>query len=141
MPLVDVGPVDRVRVGQSHLAGVHEAGDGRQDLTLRFHISGLEHGPGEHKLPVKRDAFRFQGACIQYFRIINQRQFSLWHQGGNNLLIMLFGIIQAGDMCHLFNTNTFQFFSQWFVMINHMMRARFTNPLLTFWTRGGANDR
>lgn len=69
------------------------------------------------------------------FQVTNRHQFSLWHQGGNNLLIMLFGIIQVGDMRHLFDTNAPQFFSQWFVRKNHMMRARFTKPLLTFRAR------
>ena len=79
---------------------------------------------------MQRDALCLERARIQRLGIVNQRQLALWDQRFNQLLIVLFGIIQAGDVGNMLNADSGQLLAEWFAVIDNVVRAEIGHPLL-----------
>jgi len=79
---------------------------------------------------VQRDALCLERARIQRLGIVNQRQLALWDQRLNQLLIVLLGIIEAGDVGDVLDANTSQLFSERLAVIDNVMCPEVGNPLL-----------
>ncbi len=125
--------------GGDHLL-INQRGNAGQKLVLGDHVPGFKHRAGEHKFPVQGDALRLQRTGIQRLGIVYQRQFALRRESLNNLRIVRCGVVQAGDVGHLFDPKRGQLFRQWLAVVDDIMRPRLPYPLLAFRARCRANN-
>ncbi|CAE6954804.1 conserved protein of unknown function [Ectopseudomonas oleovorans] len=143
MGTAQVGGVDAAEVlaqGGAQHATVDQAGHALQQAVLLDHVLGLVQRAGEHQLPVQRQALALEFHHVQRLHgVVDQRQAALGLQRLDQLLVVLLGLGQAGDVGHLADADARQFLAQRLAVVDHVVGTQFAHPGLGLRARCGAD--
>ncbi|KAG1253206.1 hypothetical protein G6F65_017567 [Rhizopus arrhizus] len=139
-----VGGVDRaVVLAQRRAQGavVDQAGRLVQQFVLGDHVGRVVQGAREHEFPMQRRGFAFQQADVDGGRVVDQRDLALRGDCRRHLRKVLDGLVQAGDIADLIETDALELFGQGLAVVDDMVSAQLAHPRLRFGTRGRADHR
>ncbi|KAG1321554.1 hypothetical protein G6F63_013734 [Rhizopus arrhizus] len=144
MRAVQVGciyPAQRFAEGAAQLAGVDHAGRAAENPVLFDAVGGAEARAREHEFPMQRRGFAFQQADVDGGRVVDQRDLALRGDCRRHLRKVLVGLVQAGDIADLIETDALELFGQGLAVVDDMVSAQLAHPRLRFGTRGRADHR
>ena len=139
MRLAQVGGIDRAQragTGGHDRAGVGQPRDLAQDFLLALDVRGAEQRPGEHQLPVQRQALALQRHHVQCGRIVDQRDPALRRDQFDDVAHVTVGVRRGEHERRRADAQRGHLRRQRLAVVDDVVRAHLLHPFHRFRARG-----